>query len=719
MNVQNPKDSPKNAYGSPLLFDNHRNGNEEQKANCSECEWNMNSNDPAWCKNQPSGDSVPQGPIGFELENTIDYLHKQTDGEISDVKNTLHIGTIELEETVDYVNKQEPSSLPPRTPICLHNEFLSNPSNFQYMHNLQNVDEPMPYSSKTYYSKPEQVMSFPCTVNPMDVVCGNLASEQVNLCSPITKHKDLEATLGLFSLSCDTSSEMHMRKNSIISSDSEKPMSTSVLESSALPNTSTEVFSASLKWTNNVQDCCQSVEQCSKDLNYFEVPPHIPEDPKEKVLINKGPEVANQVFDSHGDVIACSTPEEGDEMALENLSNLSTAMLIENDINKNSVGILPATPQEAINPVVQTKDNYLEAKDMKKELSSTRTPKSSSRTQSCSSGSKDLLNILSGLDCEDTFLVASPSLNTEAKAYTSTPLPESRNMTFAVPALDDLGQIEKVKTIDNGKEAIKGNGVETKVGSGNVAVKHVGKKLPIVTTVKAKKPEVVSFPKPNFRNVKAKVLSRPALGIRDCPTPTSKASPRSPQSASNASSPVASPRAISSSVRIARKKSALDQDLKAEAAIAKLHKQPINKQLFPSQLAHAPTHTKYASGKVPRTAVLKQTQDEIERASSSNSTRSSSSAAALTCTASSKVTDNKGDKVKITSKSAAAVNGVHMGPDTINQNGIADAAYGKSEPQKESFTSADIFASVEAELIGTPMLLYELPDLNGWASGYI
>ncbi|XP_072262272.1 microtubule-associated tumor suppressor 1 isoform X3 [Pyxicephalus adspersus] len=688
MNVENLEDSPKNAYGSPLLFDN---GNEEQKASCSECEWNMNSNDLAWNEYQPSVDSVAKRPNGLELENTIDYLHKQTDDEISKNKSPLRIGTLDLEETVDYVNKQEHNSLLPGTYVCSHQDLISNPSQFQYMHNLPNVEQPMPYfkpSSDPYYSKIEQVRT--CTVNRIDDDCGNLAFDQVEESSPIGKHKDTENTLNLFSLSGDTSSEMLMRKNSRVSSSSEKPLSTSLLESSALPNTSTEVFSASLKWTNNVQDCCQSDEQCNKDLNYFEVPPHIPKDPKEQVLIDKGPEVSSQIFDIHRDAVTCSTPKEGNKKVLENFGHLDTDLNMKDDINKNSVDFLPVTAQEA-NHVLNTKDNYQEAKDMVGNL--VEDLKLSSRTQSCSLESKDLLNILAGLTGEDTFLVASPCSHTDAKAYTSTPLPESKNMTFAVPSLEDLGQIEKFSKIDHAKEPMKGN-VDTKAGPGNVATKQVSKKLPIVTIAKAKKTEVVSFPKPNFKNVKAKVLSRPALLGKDCPTAVSKVSPRSPQSASNASSPVASPRAISSTVKIVKRKSAVDQDLKAEAAIAKLHKQPINKQLFPSQLAHAPTHTKYASGKVPRTAVLKQTQDEIERASSSNSTRSSSSAAALTCTASSKVTENKGDKAKTVSK-PVAVNGVHMGPDTVNQNGIADGDYEKSEPHKEGFTSTDIFASVE------------------------
>lgn len=690
MNVQNLKEPPKNSFDSPLLFDNHSNGNEEQSVNCSECEWNMNS-DSAWSTDQPGGDYIPQGADGLEHENTIDYLYKQTDS-ISKVITANPFCPIELQDTVessvDYVHKQVESSFPPRAPISSHHEVLSNPSHFQYMHNLQNVEQPMPYlkQSSDAYSKPEQVRTIPCTVNKAHDACGNLETGQLEEGSPISKHK-AETTQRLFSSLFETSSEMRMRKNSVISSGTEKPMSTSLLESSALPNTSTEVFSPSLKWTNKAQDCCTPVEQSTKDLNYFEVPPHVPKDPK-RVLNNNGPDVGNEVSDIYRVVVTCSTPKEGVEQGLQNLSDSKKTVKMK-DMNRNSEEFLPATTQEAIVQVFHAKDNDNVAKDINCVLAQDTSSKSSSRTRSCSLEFKDLNEV----NCDDTFLVASSQA--DAMAYTSTPLPESKNMTFCVPALDNLGSIEKVHNADVAKEPMKVNCVETKAGQVKGIVKQEGRKL---TTVKSKKSELVSFPKPNFRNVKAKVLSRPALLGRDCPTPASKSSPRSPQSTSNASSPVASPRVVPSSVRVVKKKSALDQDPKAEAAIAKLHKQAINKQLFPSQLAHAPTHTKYASGKVPRTAVLKQTQDDSERASSSNSTRSSSSAAALTCTAGSKVTENKGDKPKTSSK-PAAVNGVHMGPDMINQNGIAHAVYEKPEPKKEAFASADIFVSIEVSVV--------------------
>ncbi|XP_068134744.1 microtubule-associated tumor suppressor 1 isoform X2 [Hyperolius riggenbachi] len=702
MNIQNLEESPDNAYGSPLLYLDDSNGNEgEQKARCSEFEWFTNSNNPAFvvarAAYESDGDSVPPGANGLELEDTVDYLCKQTDNGISKGVLSLQTGPADLEETVDYVLKQPSQvqgSLPLRSHMCSDSEHTTSPSHFHNMQNIQNVEQPMPYlqhSYDTYCSKAEPLRTFGVTAHHADENCVKVVSDQAKLSSSDTKHKDTEITLSLFS-SCDHS-EMLLRKNGSISSGSEKPMSTSVLEGSALPNTSSEVFSGSLKWANNVSGCC--VEQPNKDLNYFEVPPHIPKSLKEKVLSNKGCEVTNHVSDSPVAAMTYCTAGVSDNRTLEHPDNLAVVNEMKDNVNKNILGSLPGTGRKAAISVLHI-DNELETKEVNGVLvEDTSSLKSSIQTQSCSLESKDLLSILSGHNCEETFLIASPCLPTDSKACTSTPLPESKNMTFAVPALEGLGKIERVPKIDNAEDQIKGNTSDVKLGLGNGTTKQTSKKVTLVTSVtKVKKTEVVSFPKPNFKNVKAKVLSRPALITKDGTSLASKASPRSPQSASNPSSPVASPRAPSSVVRSLKKRSVHDQDLKAEAVTAKLNKQPINKQLFPSQPAHAPTHTKYALGKVPRTAVLKQNRDEVERASSSNSTRSSGSAAALTCTASSKVTENKADKARTTSK-PAALNGVHMGPDAIDQNGLADAVYAKSESQKEDCTSAVILTSVE------------------------
>ncbi|XP_075052566.1 microtubule-associated tumor suppressor 1 isoform X2 [Mixophyes fleayi] len=691
MNVQNLVESPRNEFGSPLLYDDDSNGNKEDKfLKFSKCECNVISKESALSvarsECEACGDPVQPGHSGQELENTVDYT-KRTENGVPAVMSTLHRNTVELDETIAYVNKESSSingSVPTKTHICSHNESTTNPRPITCMYNKQNVKQLMPYiqQSADTYNKPELWRNSQFTVKQTDEACGNVVCEQVEVGTPFTIHKNMEASsLSLFSLSLERS-EMRMRKNSLLSSDSEKPMSTSLLETSALPNSSIEVFSGSLKWTNNIPVGCESGEHSTKDLDYFEVPPHN-KDSKKMGLMKTDGGLTNQVSDM--DVITCSTPEECIERALKPSNNNTPVM--KDDINKNNMCPLPGTDQEDFIPVLHVEEIHLETN--KVNGVSVEEPgilKSSSRTQSVSLESKDLNN-----DCEDTFLIESSSSYTDSKAYTSTPLPESKNMTFSVPVLDDNGQIEKPRESDSIKDINKGNNLDTlKAGT----TKPINRKLPPpLSVVKAKKSEVINFPKPNFKNVKAKVLTRPALISKDCPSSSSKPSPRSPQSQSNVSSPLASPRAPTSVIKTMIKKSVPDQDLKTAAAIAKCQKQPINKQLFPSQPAHAPTHTKYALGKVPRTAVLKQTQDEIERASSTNSTRSSGSAAALTCTPSFKARENKGDKAKIIPK-PAAVNGVHMGPDKNLQNGLVVASYEKSKSQKEDCTPGDIMANV-------------------------
>ncbi|XP_063776900.1 microtubule-associated tumor suppressor 1 isoform X2 [Pseudophryne corroboree] len=697
MNVQNLVESSRHDFGSPLLFDDDGNGNEEDKAlKLSKCECNLNSNNAAHVETRSEyaagSASIPEA-LG-ELENTVDYTGKRTENGVHELQSLLHVNNMEFEETVDYVNKGSSSSMncsfPTKAHKCSHHECTTHTSTFKCKHNKQNVKQPMPYiqqSADSYYSKTEHLRTSQFTVKQTDEACGNVVSEQVEVGAPFAIHKEVEVpTLTLFSLSLDTS-EMCLRKNSLVSSGSEKPMSTSLLESSVLPNTPNEVFSGSFKWTNNTPGCRESGEQSTKDLNYFEVPPRN-DDSKVSCLISRGPEFTNQASNMEG--IMCIIPEPCKVKLHNSSDNVAPVMKMMDDINKNNMCPVTGTDQEAIIPVLHIEEIHFETK---KEIGlPTEEPclsKSSRRSPPLTLESRDLLSNSSGHNCEDTFLIGSPSSLTDTKAYTSTPLPESKNMTFSVPMLDDIGLLEKPKKPDSIKDINKGNNLDIpRAGPGNGTAKPINRKLaPATSYAKAKKSEVVTFPKPNFKNVKAKVLTRPALVRKDFPSSVSKHSPCSPPSQSNASSPLASPRTQASAVKTVSKKPVLNHDVKAVAAIAKYQKQPINKQLFPSQPAHAPTHTKYAQGKVPRTAVLKQTQDDIERASSTNSTHSSGSAAALTCTGSSKVKENESDRTKTIAK-PAAVNGAHMGPDTIMQNGHVLAERSKS--QKEDCTSGDI-----------------------------
>ncbi|NWS28331.1 MTUS1 protein, partial [Polioptila caerulea] len=134
---------------------------------------------------------------------------------------------------------------------------------------------------------------------------------------------------------------------------------------------------------------------------------------------------------------------------------------------------------------------------------------------------------------------------------------------------------------------------------------------------KAKKSEIVSFPKPNFKNVKPKVVSRSVLQPRDCAA--LKQSPQSPQ-LSSVSSPsrVSSPRQLSSSIKVLKKTVDITKDTKVELPVNKPHKLHVNKHLFTSQVGHATTHPRNASHKVSKTPALKQSPQDIDKASATH-----------------------------------------------------------------------------------------------------
>ncbi|NXA12717.1 MTUS1 protein, partial [Sapayoa aenigma] len=160
---------------------------------------------------------------------------------------------------------------------------------------------------------------------------------------------------------------------------------------------------------------------------------------------------------------------------------------------------------------------------------------------------------------------------------------------------------------------------------------------------KAKKSEIVSFPKPDFKNVKPKVVSRPVLQSRD-----SAASKQSPQplrlSAVSSPSRVASPRQLSSSIKVLKKAVDLAKDSKVELAVNKPHKLHLNKRLFTSQVVHATTHPRNASHKASKTPALQRSPGDVDRASATHSACSLVSAALPACVENSKemLNDNMG-----------------------------------------------------------------------------
>ncbi|XP_052635902.1 microtubule-associated tumor suppressor 1 isoform X1 [Harpia harpyja] len=239
--------------------------------------------------------------------------------------------------------------------------------------------------------------------------------------------------------------------------------------------------------------------------------------------------------------------------------------------------------------------------------------------------------VLPDLKCEATFVVFSPMADeSDSVLCTSTPKERSQNTTFSVSALAELGGKSPKLRPNNVFVGGHNKRPSLKPSSGQTAGKPVGRS-PIVSTItKAKKSEIVSFPKPNFKNVKPKVMSRPVLQSRD--SAALKRSPQSPQlSAVSSSSLAASPRQLSPSVKVLKKKMDLAKDTKVELPVHKPHKLHLNKHLFTSQVVHATTHPRNASHKASKTPALKQNPEDVGKESSTHSACSLVSAALPMC----------------------------------------------------------------------------------------
>ncbi|XP_069712668.1 microtubule-associated tumor suppressor 1 homolog [Phaenicophaeus curvirostris] len=243
--------------------------------------------------------------------------------------------------------------------------------------------------------------------------------------------------------------------------------------------------------------------------------------------------------------------------------------------------------------------------------------------------------VLPDLKCEATFLVFSPVAGESDPAQsTSTPKETSKNMTFSVSALAELG--DKSPKLRPNKTCVRGNDKRPllKASSDQNAGKPVSGSPVVSMMTKAKKSEIVSFPKPNFKNLKPKVISRPQSRDSAALKQSLQSAPK--RSAVSSPSLVSSPRQMSPSVKVLKKKVDLAKDTKVELPANKPHKLHLNKQLFTSQAVHATTRPRSASHKVSKTPVLKQNPEDIGKASSTHSAFLSASPALPTCAENSK-----------------------------------------------------------------------------------
>lgn len=192
-------------------------------------------------------------------------------------------------------------------------------------------------------------------------------------------------------------------------------------------------------------------------------------------------------------------------------------------------------------------------------------------------------------------------ISTNETICMSTPVPKPVNATFFV---------SPVEVTENSSKVEKKNRELTKPNLGKPPAKAN-------TSVdsKGRKNRIISYPKPNFKDVKAKVMSRPALQSND--TMLSKVTPRPPLTSASSPLSVSSSRPLT--VLGKKLRSDLNADAKPEIPITKTQKQQFNK-LITSQAEHVATHSKNASHKVSRTtSAVKSNQEDVDKAGSSHS----------------------------------------------------------------------------------------------------
>ncbi|XP_052517255.1 microtubule-associated tumor suppressor 1 isoform X2 [Budorcas taxicolor] len=216
-------------------------------------------------------------------------------------------------------------------------------------------------------------------------------------------------------------------------------------------------------------------------------------------------------------------------------------------------------------------------------------------------------------------------ISTDNRICMSTPVLEPMNTTFSVSPVEGVEKCSKVQTSNREPRCLP----NLKAAPMIVSKLNLGKSTTKANSPlgsKVRKAKIISYPKPNFKNIKAKVVSRPVLQPKD--PALSKAAPRPQLTGASSPSSVSSSRQSTGLSKTATYD--LNADPKAEIPINKTHKQQFNK-LITSQAVHVTTHSKNASHKKhPRTtSAMKSNQEDVDKASSSNPACETGSVAAV------------------------------------------------------------------------------------------
>ncbi|XP_038180515.1 microtubule-associated tumor suppressor 1 isoform X1 [Arvicola amphibius] len=204
------------------------------------------------------------------------------------------------------------------------------------------------------------------------------------------------------------------------------------------------------------------------------------------------------------------------------------------------------------------------------------------------------------------------AISTNNTICTSTPVQDTPSVSLTlspVDATERCNLMEKGPSDSETAPNLKGAPV-------NAPKPNLGKsatKTNATVSSKVRKTEIISYPRPNFKNIKAKVISRSVLQPKDASA--MNGTPK-PQITGVSSAPPVPSKQLTAMNR--KPRSDLNADKKAEIVINKTDKQQFNK-LITSQALHVSTHSKNAPLRVPRTtSAAKSNREDVDKTSASS-----------------------------------------------------------------------------------------------------
>lgn len=202
------------------------------------------------------------------------------------------------------------------------------------------------------------------------------------------------------------------------------------------------------------------------------------------------------------------------------------------------------------------------------------------------------------------------AISTNNTACVSAPI---RQLSDVSLTLSPVEVTKKYNNVENGPRDAK-SAPNLKGEPTNMSKPNLGKSATKTNTTigsKVRKTEIISYPTPNFKNIKAKVISRSVLQPKDASLMKDTPNPQVPRGSSP--TPVPSKQLTMTNKTL---RSDLKADRKAEIPINKTHKQQLNK-FITSQAAQVTAHSKSASLRVPRTAsATKLNQEDVDKTGS-------------------------------------------------------------------------------------------------------